>query len=168
VLIAAVAENGVIGRDGALPWRLSEDLKQFKRRTLDKPILMGRKTWESLPGVLKRRAHLVLSRDPDYAAEGAETFTSLEDALRWVEANSGAEELCVIGGAAIYALTLPIADELLLTHVEAQVEGDTILPTIDWAAWRGEVLLRHEADDRHDHAFRVVSYTPAGAQRPSS
>lgn len=156
VLIAALARDGTIGRDGDLPWRLRDDLKHFKRATLDKPILMGRKTWESLPGVLKRRRHLVLSRQESYAAEGAEVVDSWGAAL---ECARGAEELCVVGGAAIYALALPRADALLLTHVDADVEGDVRFPEVDWDQWRGEELARFDADERNEHPFRIVRYT---------
>lgn len=156
VLIAALTRDGTIGRDGDLPWRLRDDLKHFKRATVDKPILMGRKTWESLPGVLPRRRHLVLSRRPDYAVDGAEVFATWDAA---VEAVGDAEELCVVGGAAIYALALPQADVLLLTHVDADVEGDVRFPDVPWDAWEGEELARFDADERNEHPFRIVRYT---------
>lgn len=156
VLIAALARDGTIGRDGDLPWRLRDDLKHFKRATVDKPILMGRKTWESLPGVLPRRRHLVLSQRPDYAVDGAEVFATWDAAI---EAVGDAEELCVVGGAAIYALALPQADVLLLTHVDADVEGDVRFPDVAWDAWEGEELARFDADERNEHPFRIVRYT---------
>jgi dihydrofolate reductase len=128
VLVAAVAQNGVIGRDGGLPWRLRADLAHFKRRTVGRPILMGRRTWESLPGLLPRRRHVVLSTDAHYAAPGATVAGSLDAALAAV---GEAPEVCVIGGAAVYAAELPRADELVITHVDADVPGDTYLPPVD-------------------------------------
>lgn len=157
VVIAAVAKNGVIGREGALPWHLRADLKSFKERTLDKPMIMGRKTWESLPGLLKRRTHVVITRNGAYEAEGAIVVGSFAAALEAAEAGH-ADEVCVVGGSEIYALALPEADELLITHVDAEVEGDALFPEVDWHRWEGEEVLRQEADEHNDHPFRVVRY----------
>ncbi|MBK1718046.1 dihydrofolate reductase [Thiocystis violacea] len=142
-LVAAVAENGVIGRDRALPWRLPADLAHFKRLTLDKPILMGRKTWESLPGLLPRRRHLILTRDPDYRADGAQVFPSLAAAIA---AMAGESELMVVGGAALYERTLPAANRLYLTLVHAAVEGDVRFPRWDPAGWREASRVERSAD----------------------
>lgn len=130
-LLVAAATNGVIGRDGRLPWHLPGDLRRFKELTLGKPILMGRKTWESLPRrPLPGRDNLVVSRQsPPGAHDGARWFTTLGGAIAWVQ-ESGAAELCVIGGAALFRETLPIADSLHLTRVESVVEGDTLMPAI--------------------------------------
>jgi len=154
-VIVAAAENGVIGRAGALPWRLSEDLKRFKRLTVGHPVVMGRKTWESLGRALPGRRNLVVSRSPGYAAAGAEVFSSLDEALA---ACAGEGEVFVIGGAALYAEALPRADRLYLTRVHAAVEGDVTFPEIDPADWTLISEESHEADARHDHAFSFRVY----------
>src|SRR5262245_27305251 len=117
-LVLAIAKNGVIGRGGGLPWRLSSDMKRFKAATMGKPVLMGRKTWESLPKrPLVGRDNLVLSRDPGFTADGAWLFTDLDTMLaagRAMAEAAGAEEMCVIGGALLYEATLPLADRIVL------------------------------------------------------
>jgi dihydrofolate reductase len=145
-LVAAVAENGIIGRGNALPWHLPADLAHFKRLTLDKPILMGRRTWESLPGLLPRRRHLVLSRDPNYQAPGAIVVTTLDQAIA---AAAGESELMVVGGAELYAQTLARADRLYLTLVHASVEGDARFPEWDPADWVEVQRVRHPVDPRN-------------------
>lgn len=157
-LVVARARNGVIGRNGALPWRLKDDLKFFKRMTLSKPVLMGRKTWESLPRALPGRANLVLTRNPDFHAEGAETFLDFDSMLARAQAlaaESGAEEVMVIGGERLFDLALPRAHRLYLTEVEAEVDGDVWFPHLDEAGWREISSFRHEADTDNEHAFRV-------------
>src|SRR5690606_39551890 len=135
-LVVAIAENGVIGRDGDLPWRLSTDMKRFKATTMGKPVVMGRKTWESFPKrPLPGRHNIIVTRDPAYAAEGASTAVSLDAALALARAD-GAEEACVIGGGEIYAAALPLADTLDVTHILAEIEGDSWFPAIDPATWR--------------------------------
>ena len=119
-LVAAMAKNRVIGKDNRLPWRLPDDLRHFKKLTLGKSIVMGRKTWESLPGVLPDRRHIVISRNPDYQAEGAETVNSVEQALELVTD----QEVLIVGGANLYQQMLPVADKMYLTLVEADIEGD--------------------------------------------
>lgn len=129
VLIAAVARNRVIGRDNALPWHLPADLAHFRQRTLGRPVLMGRKTWDSLPPrfrPLPGRRNLVLTRQPGWQADGADRVASIDEALQRC---AGAEELMVIGGAELYALALPHADGLVLTEVDADVDGDAVFPT---------------------------------------
>ena len=133
VLVAAVAENGIIGRDNRLPWHLPADLAHFRRLTLDRPILMGRRTWESLPGLLPRRRHIVLSGNPDYAAPGALVVGSVEEALH---AAAPARELMVVGGAGLYRQTLPSAAGLHLTLVHVCVDGDTMFPIWDPDEWQ--------------------------------
>ena len=123
-LVVARASNGVIGRDGTLPWRIPADLKHFKRLTMGTVMVMGRKTFESLPGLLPGRRHVVLTRDRSWSAEGAEVVHSIEEAIALAEA----APLSVIGGAEIFALFLPFADRLELTDVLADVSGDTVLP----------------------------------------
>jgi dihydrofolate reductase len=131
VLVAAIARGGVIGRDHALPWRLPEDMAHFREVTLGRPVLMGRRTWESLPDrfrPLPGRRNIVVTRNPDWQAEGAERAGSLEEALALVD---GATEVSVIGGAELFAAALPLADELRLTEIDADVEGDTWFPPFD-------------------------------------
>lgn len=159
-LIAAVASNGVIGRRGDLPWHLPDDLKHFKRHTLDHPMIMGRRTWESLPGLLPRRPHIVVTRREGYDAEGAEVAHDLDEALARA-AQHDPREVFVIGGAELFALALPRADRLVITHVEADVEGDVRFPAVDWSKWRALDEAAHEADERHAHPFRVVTYERA-------
>lgn len=134
-LVVAIAENGVIGRDGGLPWRLSTDMKRFKERTMGKPIVMGRKTWESFPKrPLPGRRNIVITRDAGYEAEGADVAGSLEDALA-LAGDDGGDDVCIIGGSGIYMQALPLADRLDVTHVHAAVDGDTYFPPIDPDEW---------------------------------
>lgn len=161
-LVVAVAKNGIIGRDGALPWRLSSDMKRFKAATLGKPVLMGRKTWESLPRrPLPGRENLVLTRDAGFKAEGARVYTDLAvllAAARAMAQASGADEICVIGGAQLYEATLPLADRIILTEVNLEPEGDARL-ALDLSAWRElsrEVVPRGEKDDS-DFVVRVLA-----------
>ena len=135
-LIVAAAENGVIGKDGKLPWHLSEDLKRFKRLTVGKPIIMGRKTWDSLPKKpLPERTNIVLTRDANFAAAGAVRAGSFAEALS-IAAREQAPELMVIGGEAVFAAALPEASRIELTEVHATVEGDAVMPEFDRSAWR--------------------------------
>lgn len=159
-LVTAVADNGVIGRCNRLPWHLPADLAHFKRLTLDKPILMGRRTWESLPGPLPRRRHLVLTRDPGYGAEGCTLVHSVEEAIT---AAGPVSELLIIGGAALYEETLPRADRLYLTQVHAQVEGDALFPPWDQANWVERERVEHPADGRN--AFPMTFLTLDRAPR---
>lgn len=132
VLYVARADNGVIGRDGGLPWRLPEDLKRFKAMTMGKPMVMGRKTFESFPKPLPGRRHIVLTREPAWAAEGVEVVRSADEAI----ATAGdVDEIAVIGGAEVFALFLPLADRVELTEVHRNVDGDTIMPSLG-AGWR--------------------------------
>jgi dihydrofolate reductase len=142
-IVVARARNGVIGKDGALPWRLPADLKHFKQVTTGSAMVMGRKTFDSLPGLLPRRRHIVLTRNPQWRAEGADIARDVEEAI----ALGGNERLTVIGGAEIIALFLPHADEVELTEIHAEVEGDTFLPPFDPAAWREASREDHPAED---------------------
>ena len=144
-LVVAVAENGVIGRDGELPWHLPADLQHFKRSTLGKPILMGRKTHESIGRALPGRLNLVLTRQADYSAPGCEIVHSLDEAEIRAAAD-GATELMVIGGAGLYREALARAQRILLTRVHADFDGDTRLPEIDLAEWSERSRSRREAD----------------------
>lgn len=135
-LVAAVARGGVIGRDNAIPWRIREDMQRFRAVTIGHPVVIGRRTWDSLPDrfrPLPGRRNVVVTRNPDWCAEGAERAGSLEEALRVLE---GAPRVYVIGGAEVYAAALPLADELLLTEIDLDVEGDAFFP--DWD--RGEFV----------------------------
>jgi dihydrofolate reductase len=160
-LVAAVAKNGVIGRDGDLPWRLSSDLKRFKAATMGKPVLMGRKTWESLPRKpLPGRQNLILTRDASFIAENAWVYTDLAAMLaagRTMAQAAGVEEACVIGGAQLYNAALPQADRIILTEVNLVPEGDARL-ALDLASWRevsSEHVERGEKDDA-DFVVRVL------------
>lgn len=159
-IIAAVAENGVIGRDGDLPWHLSSDLKRFKRVTMGNAILMGRKTWESIGRPLPGRTSIVISRQADYNAGHDEVLlaTNLDEALAQARAleNVG-EEVFVIGGARIYEMSLPRADRLIITRVHAEVEGDVSFPKVDWNEWQLLVEDPHEAEENDDypHTYQI-------------
>ncbi|HLL32133.1 MAG TPA: dihydrofolate reductase [Allosphingosinicella sp.] len=142
-LIVARAENGVIGREGKLPWHLPADLRRFKELTMGTPMVMGRKTFESLPGLLPGRAHIVLTRDPNWSAEGAEVARDVAGAIALGEA----PRLSVIGGAEIFQLFLPLADRIELTEVHARPAGDTVLPAFDPADWREASRDSHGAKD---------------------
>lgn len=152
-LVVAVAENGVIGRKDALPWKMPEDLKHFRRLTLGNTVLMGRKTFESLGKPLEGRANWVLTRDPAFAPAGARVFHTLDEAL--AEPPQG--QLLVIGGAELYRQTLPLADRLELTRVHAEVEGDTYFPDCDAAQWHEVARADHADDERHAHAYSFVT-----------
>jgi dihydrofolate reductase len=147
-LIAAVADNGVIGADGGMPWHLPADLAHFKRLTMGKPVLMGRLTWEAIGKPLPGRANLVLTRDAHWRAEGAERVASLEQALDVARA-AGAAELMVIGGAEVYRQALPRAARIYLTRVHAEPWGDTWFPELEPDEWR-EVGRREQLADEHN------------------
>ena len=132
----------MIGRDGVLPWRLPADLKRFKALTLGAPMAMGRRTFESLPGLLPGRRHLVLTRDADWHADGAERVGSVEEAI----AAAGGERLSVIGGAAVFAAFEPLAARVELTEVHAAPEGDVSIPPFDVTRWREVARERHKGD----------------------
>jgi dihydrofolate reductase len=131
-ILAAVARNGVIGRDNGLPWRLPEDLKRFKTLTLGHPVIMGRRTFDSIGRALPGRENIVVTRAREYDAPGCRVVHSLGAAL---SAAAGADEAFVIGGAEIYALALPLARRLYMTEIDADVEGDTVFPEYDRGAW---------------------------------
>ena len=139
-LVVARAGNGVIGRNGALPWHLPEDLRRFKRITMGSTLIMGRKTFESLPGLLPGRRHIVMTRDPEWRALGVESVHSVDEAL----ALAGNEPVSVIGGADIFALFEPRAAIVELTEIHGEPEGDTFLPPFDPARWRETSREDHE------------------------
>lgn len=158
VLLAAVDRRRAIGRGNALPWHLPDDLARFKALTLGKPVLMGRRTAESLGRALPKRRNLVLTRSGRVPFAGMEAVASLDQA-RALAAADGAAELCVIGGGEVYALALPQASALHLTHVDTVVEGaDAFFPAFDAAGWREVRRERHPADAKHAFAFDFVDY----------
>jgi dihydrofolate reductase len=144
-----MATNGVIGQDNHLPWHLPADLQHFKSLTLGKPILMGRNTWESLPGILPGRRHIVVTRNQNYQAPGAEVVHSAEEALA---AAKGEPEIMIVGGSQFYAQMLPRADRLYLTLVDLEVEGDAQFPEIDFSQWRERSRETHPADESNPHS----------------
>lgn len=160
-VIVAVAENGVIGNNNALPWHLPADLQYFKRVTLGKPIVMGRNTFESIGRPLPGRSNIVVSRRQNYKPEGVQVVASLEQALELAAdiAKSGdQDELMVIGGAAIYASAIPLADRLYITEVHATVEGDVHLPTVEWSQWHEVSREQHRAAEPDNVDFSFVVY----------
>ena len=157
-LIAALDRSRAIGRGNALPWHLPDDLKRFEALTLGKPVLMGRKTAESLGRALPKRRNLMLTRTGRTPFDGMEAVASIEDAVALAAAD-GAEEICVIGGGELYALTLPMATRLHLTYVDTVVDDcDAFFPLFDSAQWRVIAREAHAADDRHAFAFEFVDY----------
>jgi len=153
ILIAAVAANRVIGVNNALPWRIAEDLKRFKALTLGHPIIMGRKTWESLGRALPGRHNIVITRNPDYCAESATVVTSLTDAIATC---ANEETAFVIGGADIYAQTLPLAQRMELTEIHAEVAGDAYFPVFSCLDW--SELKREPHVSLDGLAYDFVSY----------
>ena len=156
-LIAAIASNGVIGAGGALPWRLPEDLKHFKKITLGHPVIMGRRTWESLGGPLPGRENIVISRRAGFEAPGASVAASVAAAVALC---AGEPLAFVIGGAEIYAAALPLADGLMLTEIESDYEGDTRFPTWDRQAWRATQKEPHTAADGVRFNFVLYERVP--------
>jgi len=162
VLIAALDRKHAIGRDNALPWRLSDDLKRFKALTLGKPLLMGRKTAQSLGRALPGRRNLVLTRSGETPFAGMDAVGSTEQALELAQAD-GAAELCVIGGGEIYALCLPSATRMHLTRVDTEVDGaDAFFPRFDRDEWREVSRESHRADERNEFDFEYVDYVRLG------
>ena len=153
----ARARNGVIGRGGGLPWRLRSDLQLFKAVTTGKPVIMGRKTWESLPRrPLPGRLNLVLSRDASFEPQGAVACERWEEAVsigREQAAEDGVDEVCVIGGAALFELALPSARRMYLTEVDAAPDGDVFMPVVDESGWREVRRAAHPAGEGDDYAF---------------
>lgn len=158
--VVAIADNGVIGRNNALPWRLSGDMAFFKRITMGKPVIMGRKTWESLPRKpLPGRTNILVTRDPSYRAEGAEVVHSAEEALARgsaVAASDGVDEVMVIGGAQLYAEMFDRATRLYITEVHAAPEGDVSFPAFDAAHWHEVSRERHKAGEKDSADYSIV------------
>jgi dihydrofolate reductase len=152
-LIAAVANNGVIGVDNSLPWRMPADLQHFKSITMGKPMIMGRRTWESLPGPLPGRRHIVITRNRDYRADGCDIVHSLDEALKVV---ADVPEVMIVGGGGLYRQMLPRAERLYLTRVDVDLAGDTFFPEIDWSEWREVSRDSHPADQRNQFAYTFI------------
>jgi len=156
VLLAAMSENRVIGRENRIPWHLPADLKRFKATTTGHHLIMGRRTFESIPGKpLPGRTSIVLTRRPEYRPQGVLVAHTLDEALGLC---AGDEEVFVIGGEEIYRLALPRADEIQLTVVHATIEGDARFPKIEERQWSLVEDQRHEADERHEHAYSFRRY----------
>jgi dihydrofolate reductase len=154
-IIAAMDRNRLIGNENQLPWHLPADLAHFKRVTMGKPIIMGRKTYESIGRPLPGRTNIVLTRSSDFNAEGVLTANTLEQALNHVSAE---DEVMIIGGSTIYELTLPRADRLYLTYVEGSFEGDAWFPDFDLEQWLIVASEEHSADQKNSSAYRFVTY----------
>ena len=154
-MVVATANNRVIGKDNDMPWHLPADLAYFKKTTLGKPVIMGRKTYESIGRPLPGRQNIVISRDINYKAEGVETVTSVDAALALV---SEVEEVMVIGGGAIYQHCLPAADRLYITHIEAEIEGDTQFPFYDTNIWKKVSSSIRLADEKNAYNLEFCVY----------
>jgi dihydrofolate reductase len=155
-LVVAMARNRVIGRDNALPWRLPADLAHFRKVTMGRPIVMGRKTFQSIGKALAGRRNIVVTHNGELAAPGCVVVGSLDEAWK---AAGDADEVCVIGGTTLFRETLPLADVIHLTEVEADLEGDTFFPEFDRSEWREEEIARVPADERHAYALRILELT---------
>lgn len=161
VLIVARADNGVIGRDGALPWRIPADLKRFKAITMGTPMIMGRRTFDSLPGLLPGRRHIVLTRDADWRADGAEVARSADAALAL---GGDVPRISIIGGAEVFAMFLPRATRIELTEVHAAIKGDTTMPDPHGPGWTEIARERHDAtSDAPAYSFVTLAI---GADAP--
>lgn len=154
-LVAAMSENRVIGRNGGLPWHLPKDLQYFKKLTVDHTVIMGRKTFDEVKRPLANRRNVVITRSPDFHPPGVTVVPTLAEALALGATEA---EVFVIGGGEIYRLALPRADRLYLTVVHAQVEGDTLFPEFEAAAWALESEARQEADAKHAYRFSFRVY----------
>lgn len=160
-IVAAVATNGVIGAAGGLPFRLSTDLKRFKALTMGKPVIMGRKTHDSIGRALPGRTNIVVTRQPGWAAEGVVTASSLNEAISLAAAAAHAgdvDAICIIGGGEIYAQAINRADRLFITEVEGAVEGDTVFPPIDPERFERLESTAHPAGEKDSHATHFVIY----------
>ncbi len=153
-IVVAMARNRVIGRDNDLPWRLPEDLKRFKALTMGKPMVMGRKTFESIGRPLPGRTTIVVSRQAGLQIPGCVVVDSIDAAIR---AADGAPEIMLVGGAQLYSEALPRVNRIYLTRIHADVEGDTLFPLLDPTEWRETVVGSHAADERHAYAFTYVN-----------
>ncbi|HLD64265.1 MAG TPA: dihydrofolate reductase [Candidatus Peribacteraceae bacterium] len=160
-LIVAASENNVIGRGKDLPWSLPDDLKFYRQKTFKHPIIMGRRTHEAIGRVLPDRTNIVVTRQPDYKAEGCIVVTSLQEAMKKAGAAAdadGQDEIFVIGGGGIFKEALSLADRMYITRVHANVEGDAFFPDFDETEWELKEAKKHEADDKHPYAFTFQTW----------
>ena len=154
-LVVAASTNNVIGRDGGLPWHLPDDLRHFKRITTGKPVIMGRRTCDSIGRPLPDRHNIVMTRDPGYVAEGCDVVSSVAEAL---DVAGDANEVMVIGGGQVYRDFLPRADRIYMTRVQAEVQGDAFFPGIDGNGWRLVSVEHHAADEKHEYPFEMMVF----------
>ena len=160
-LIWAMADNGVIGRDNGLPWRLPKDMQFFMTATMGKPVIMGRKTFETMKAPLPGRTNIVITRQEGYDREGITVVGNFAEALKAARAVAdadGVDEIMVIGGAEIYRLGLMVATRLYVTHVHGQVPGDTVFPEVDWSQFEEARAESFVPDERHSHPFTITVY----------
>jgi len=160
-LIWAMATNRVIGRNNGLPWRLPDDTRHFMNTTRGQPVIMGRRTFESLAKPLPGRANIVLTSRPDYPSEGIDVASDFNAALAVAERgvlSAAADTVYVIGGAPVYGLALPVASRLIVTWIDAEVAGDTFFPEVDWSLWEETSSANHTADTAHEYPFRIATY----------
>ena len=161
VIVVAAARNDVIGRDGDMPWRLPTDLKHFKALTLGRPVVMGRKTWQSIGRPLPGRPNIVITRDESFVAEGAERVASLDDGVRLARekaASLGVDEVCVIGGGQVYGDAMSIADVIHMTVVDADIDGDTVFPAIDTAIFEKVSEMAPPRGEKDTHAVVFTTW----------
>lgn len=166
-LVAAVARNGVIGKNNDLPWHLPDDMKFFMNVTKGHYVILGRKNFESLPEKYKplpNRTNVVVTRQMGYTAQGCIVVNNIEDALKVAE-KGNEQEAMVIGGSDIYALALPYADRLYITEIHADVEGDVVFPEFDKTVWKEVSRVPHQQDERHAYAFDFVVYEKGSTTR---
>jgi dihydrofolate reductase len=171
VLVAAVADNGVIGRENSLPWRLSSDLRHFRALTLGRPVIMGRRTFQSIGRPLDGRTNIVVSGDPAFAAPGVIVARNLEAGLLCAQgdaARRGADAVIISGGEGIFVRTLPLADRLEITRVHLNPEGDTFFPAIDATVWREVARSEHSAGPKDEASFSFITYARDGGMEAAA
>lgn len=150
IIVVAYSNNMVIGKDNDLPWKLPNDLAHFKKVTMGLPIIMGRKTWESIGRPLPGRPNIVISTNKDYQAQGACTYTNLQDAI---QDHSQYESICVIGGQQLFTLALPIADQVIATEIHQNIDGDTFFPRLDKNTWQEQSRTTQPTENNFDYDF---------------
>lgn len=161
VLVAAVAENNVIGLDGGMPWKIRSDLRHFRALTLERPVIMGRKTYQSIGKPLDRRTNIVITRDPGFSAKGVSVAPSFQAALDLARKDAekrGTDEIMVIGGSGVFAEAMPLADRLEITHIHARPQGDAFFPAIDMNVWRAAKREDRDAGTGDSASFTAVTY----------
>ncbi len=153
--IVAASENDVIGRKNWLPWDLPDELQYFRKTTTGKPVIMGRKTYDSIGRPMPKRHNIIVSHDPTFKAEGCDTVGSIEEAVAMAQ-KDGVDEAFVIGGAKIYELALPLVQRLYFTRVHTTIEdGDTVMPAVDWSQWKKVSSVEHAIDEKHAFSFTM-------------